>query len=670
MTGSTESVGGETRQSMLLEKLDHAVARLEAARPFAKGSYQSAVLDLAGRVMALPDGLQTLYALAPRLDAAGVFAGSDWMSPEILLPRLVRNTLEQGTRHSVVLEVLSELRLLAIANGDASHPGVSAERARHFLIQVMALNLDRLFGAADETLRTRLGALGEGVARFFQFLLAHIGFEDILGQLIDEVWRILAQRPIQVGHVKAMVTHVAVALAQGHGDIGEARLGADRLISGLFGPTRGCRDDPGLDAYRERLGAMDRAALHHEASGFARAMHDVGLVSDYHPVLLRWLLENDQAQLVPDALGLSSTGLDGLRCYQELVHELIRQGIFPETAQSVYGLSLLLERGVLYMPPIAPALWRQIGLTLSPQARSLIASVYGTTHAPRVYLLAGVIAVLGQPFGIGQGNNPTCQSARAISMWSYSDPDYLLHLVAQAARYDGIMMHFEGQPLYSRSLLAGRVPSLPLDTEPVSMVLVPHLDCIYHEMGHLCGDRGEDPHRWINPEFHGWWVGREFLIAVDVATGQLSQYDAFLEQFYRSYHPYYNGNQPRIHPQPAGLAVTDSAGRFVGWHAISLVRVALDQEAVMRVYFFNPNNDSGQNWGHGVVVSTHGHGERYGEASLPFPELASRLYIFHDDPLEDAQAVPLPAEELAQVREMALASWAAERHPAAAMASQ
>jgi len=672
MSSTTEPAADEAHDQLreqgrlLEEKLEHAVSRLEQARPFAKVRHQGPVLELARRLLVQPDGLRRLYRLAPRLDAAGLFAGTDWADPETLLPSLVRNTLEQGGKGTVVLEVLSQLRLLAVANGSCVHPGVSAEGAEHFLTQVLALNLNRLFGAADETLRVRLGPLGQAVEELFRFLLDHIGFEDILGSLIEEIWRILAQRPIQVDHVKAMVTQIAVALAEGGGDLGEARLGADRLVSALFGPTQGCLDDPGLDAYRTRLEAMDFAALQQEAYGFARAMHDVGLVSDYHPVLLRWLLDQGQAQLIPAALGLSSTGLDVLQSYQGLVHQLIREAIHPQTAQAVYGLAMLLERGILFVPPIAPALWRQIALSPSAQAEATLAAVFDPSLPPRVHLLAGVVSLLGQPLGVGQGNNPTCQAARAISMWSNTDPDYLLHLVAQAARFDGILMHFEGRPIASAELAEGSVRTAPLDTDPVSVVLVPHLDRIYHEMGRLCADRGEDPHRWINPELHGWWVGREFLIAVDVPTGKLKGYDAFLEQLYGSYHPFYNGNQPVIHPQPAGIAVTDSTAQFVGWHAITLIRVALDQEEVMRVYFYNPNNDSGQNWGHGVVVSTHGHGERFGESSLPFPELASRLYIFHDDPVEQPRGgdVQLPAEELAEVKEMALASWAAARSPA------
>jgi len=668
MNANAEPAATNEQTRLLQEKLEHAIGQLEQASSFARLNFQSPVLELAGRMLAQPGGIQQLYALAPRLDDAELFDGTDWAEPGALLPSLVHNTLEQGSKSLVILECLSELRLLAIARGVHKHEGISVEQARHFLTQVLALNLSYQFGLANETQRTRLGRLGDGLQALFRYLLEHIGFENILGSLIEEIWRILAQRPIQVDGVKTMVTQIALTLTQGVGNIGEALLGSDRLISALFSPTQGCLDDPGMEVYLLRLEVMDFPTLQREAYGFSRAMLDVGLVSDYHAVYLRWLLQHEQSQLIPDALGLSSTGLDALRTYQDLIHKLIEEAIHPQTAQTVYGLAMLLERGILYSPPIAPGLWRQLNLQPSAQAKTALQTAYGDEVTPRVRLLAGVISVLGQPLGVGQGNNPTCQSARAISMWSYNDPDFLLHLIAQAARFDNIQMSFEGQLIASAELPPGLASDIPLDTDPVSIVLVPHLDRVYHAMGEACVGRGEDPHRWINPEFHGWWVGREFFIAVDVATGKMKQdYTHYLAQFYRSYHPLYNGNQPVIHPQPAGIAVTDSNAQFVGWHAITLLRVALDQGEVMRVYFYNPNNDSGQDWGNGVVVSTHGHGERFGEASLPFPELASRLYIFHDESIPmQTDMIELPTEEFDQVQDMALKSWAALRHPTVA----
>lgn len=87
----------------------------------------------------------------------------------------------------------------------------------------------------------------------------------------------------------------------------------------------------------------------------------------------------------------------------------------------------------------------------------------------------------------------------------------------------------------------------------------------------------------------------------------------------------------------------------------------------MRVYFFNPNNDSGQNWGDDIVVSTSGNGERFGEASLPFEEFASRLYIFHFDPLERGNPDAVSAQDIERITELVHRSWGADRIDAEAM---
>ncbi|MFU8814859.1 MAG: hypothetical protein ACNA7W_05920 [Pseudomonadales bacterium] len=557
--------------------------------------------------------------------------------------------------------MVSQIRLLAVANGDLYHSGIVPDQARHFLTQVLALNLNRFLTSSGEAERVRQDGLGPAVDEQFAYLKDMVGLDDILGKLIEEIWRILDQRPIQVDPVKAMIGQIAVAMADAGGEVSERALGADRLISAAFGPTTGCREDPGVAAYQQRLDAMDGGRLQSEASGFARAMHDTGLVSAYQAVFLRWLVEHDETQLLPTALGLSSTGIDCLRCYQDLIHHLILDAVTADTTQTVYGLAMMLERGVLYIPPVAPALWRQTTIRLAGATEVRLEAAFGTAVEPRVLLLAGVISVLGLPLGLGQGNNPTCQSARAMSMWAYNDPDYLLYLVANAAAFDDLVLDFEGQPISGAVARAAQPPTLLRDVDPVSVVLVPLLNGVYEEMGRRCAGRGEDPHRWINPEFHGWWVGGEFNIAVSVADGALVDYRGFLYRFWAAYHPLYNGNQPVIHPQPAGIAVTDSAARFVGWHAITILRVSLDQSQVMRVYFFNPNNDSGQNWGNEVEVSTHGHGERNGESSLPFADFASRLYIFHSDPLQRVGIAHVPDEELNAAIDMARASWGAGR---------
>lgn len=663
----TQPGGGETppddaKLRGLLDKLDEATALLEGARDFAKPGKLPRVLDTARRVLLQEGGAAAIETRAQTLEQAGVFAGSDWETPQYLLPTLTTHALKSADPNMVVIEALSELRLLAVAKGEYLHPMISAEQAHHYLTQVMAINLWLLFGAPSEAERETQGRLANIPRHLFHHLAERIGYEHIVDSLIEEIWRILQQRPIQVEPVKQMITQIALCQTNPDIDLGASGQGADRLVSSLFGPTWACREDPGIEVYRERLASMDTAALQGEATGFARAMHDTGLVSPYHPVLLRHLLDHGD-HLLAEALGLSATGRDCLLCYRELVSALIRGGVHPATPQAAYGLALTLERGILYQPPVAPAMWRQLGLTLSEWSQSRLNLAFGEAISPRARLLEGVLCMLGQPLGVGQGNNPTCQSARALSMWAYNDPDYLLQMVAWAARDDEIIMHFEGQPISSMASLSGVAQSLPMDLDPVSLIVVPHLDRIYAEMGRRCIGREGDPHRWVNPEFHGWWSGRGFRINVDVASGQLHELDTFLRHFYASYHPYYNGNQPLIHPQPAGIAVTDSAARFIGWHAITVLRVNLDPSDVMRVYFFNPNNDSGQDWGDGIKVSTAGHGERAGEASLPFEQFASRLYIFHYDPLERGELAQITQEELDRVIGHIHRSWGADRIP-------
>ena len=656
--------GAATTLDKRVTSLDDAIRAMAETRDFGKHTKLRRVLEALRRVLMQPGGAAAVQARAQALEEAGLFQETDWASPEILIPSLVGRSLSSGEADTVVMEATSELRMLAVARGDFAHPTLSAEDARQFLSQVLAMNLQVLFTPPSEAERTQQGRTAQLVRDLFRHVADEIGYDSVLDNLVDEIWRILRQRPIQVEAVQSLITRIAIyrddpdvalGVSSGHG--------IDRLITSLFGTTEASREDPGIDVFRSRLEAMDTAGLQYEATGFARAMHDTGLVSPYHAELLRYLLRESD-YLIGEALGLSDTGRNCLLRYSQLVHRLIEVAVHPQTAQCIYGLALLLDRGILYAPPVVPALWRQLALELSPVARERLTTIFGEVPGPQERLVAGVLSMLGQPLGVGQGDNPTCQSARALSMWSYEDPDYLLQMVVWAARDDEILMHFEGQPISSKDTEAGVASTLPMDLDPVSLLVVPHLDRIYAEMGRRCATRPGDPHRWVNPEFHGWWAARGFHINVDVETGNLVDLDGFLRQFHASYHPSYNGEQPLIHPQPAGVAVTDSAARYVGWHAITILRVAPDPQDVMRVYFFNPNNDSGQDWGDGVVVSTAGNGERFGEASLPFDQFASRLYIFHADPLERGEPERVPAEDIERIIGYIERSWGNDRLPA------
>ncbi|WP_110669840.1 hypothetical protein [Salinicola halophilus] len=660
MSSQTDDATVKSRLDGLLVQLDGALETLEHAPSVGRANRLTRLFDSARRVMLEPGGCAALEARTPTLERAGVFAGSDWAEPQRLLPTLTPQALGSAHADTVVIESLSELRLMAVAKGAYVHPLIAAEQAHHYLTQVLALNLSRLFGMGGEAERETQGRLAEVPRALCQYLAERVGYEFIVDTMVDEIWRLLAQRPLLTAPIAEMITQIALCQADPAIDLGASGQGAARLVSSLFGPTQACREDPGVAVYAERLAAMDTLGLQQEATGMARAMHDTGLVSAYHPVLLRHLLDHGD-HLISEALGLSTTGRDCLLCYHQLVRALIDGVASPAAPQGVYGLALLLERGILYQPPLAPALWRQLALPLSDFACQRLRLAYGEGATPQAFLLSGVLGMLGLPFGVGQGNNPTCQSARALSMWAYNDPDYLLQMVAWAARDDEIVMSFEGSPISSTDTGAGLAANMTLDLDPVSLLVVPHLDRIYAEMGRRCSEREGDPHRWINPEFHGWWAGRGFHISVNVATGNIDDPETFYRHFYAAYHPLYNGNQPLVHPQPAGIAATDSAGRFVGWHAITILRAALGPDDVMRIYFFNPNNDSGQDWGDGVLVGTEGNGERFGEASLPFVQFASRLYIFHLDPQEGGILAAVPDAELETVLGYLRRSWGEAR---------
>jgi len=644
----------------LVKTLDAAISRLAERNAIEGVSTVFEVIDAAQPLMFSPEGLEALYERVPAIEAAGFFGGSDWDYPQTLVPSLAARTIRHGEAAATMVESLSQIRLLAVTKGDYIHPSISAEHAHHFLNQALALNLDLVVSNLQESDRLRPNRLGYAVQNLYHYLIRHLGYENLLEHLVGEVWRILTQRPVQVDGVKQMVTQIAVCLEKPDalgGDVGDDAL---QLINAVFSPTEGCREDPGFDVYTERLAEMDDATLLREAIAYAQAMHNTGLVSAYMPVFIRYLRGRWNA-LIPTALGLSNTGADAFHCYPALIHTLIDDALFPETSQCAYGLAMMLERGILYSPPVAPSLWRQIRLSLCDIAAEKIVAVFGSSRSPECFLLADVLNVLGRPLGVGQGNYPTCQSTRALSMWAYNMPAELLRILAWAARDDEIVMRFEGDSISSRELGAGLATEPPVDVDAVSLLTVPHLDRIYFEMGRRSIGRGEDPHKWVNSAFHGDHVGHGFRIAVDVFTGGLKDFEGFIRDFYAAYHPFYNGNIPVINPQPAGIAVTDSATRFLGWHAITIQRLSLDADKAMRVYFFNPNNDSGQNWGQGIVTSTQGHGELYGEASLPVAEFVSRLYVFHYDPIEKGEPSDIPSEEVNRAMQLAKGSWALGR---------
>ncbi|MEJ2604625.1 MAG: hypothetical protein P8172_15305 [Gammaproteobacteria bacterium] len=644
-----------------VEEFERTLEKLEQARPFAKGLHQQRLLALARKLMGSGEGIRALYHHAPRFDRAGLFLGSDWDQPASLEPALVRDTLLAGG-NLPVLECLSELRFLAIATGEVEHPDVTAVEARAFLEDVVARNLDLPFPEATEFTRQD-GLMSERLRLFYAFVLERVGMTGILDALVAECERVLLQRPIMVQRAEEMLRTAEHVLPRTPApDESDSARFARWLIAALRGPSDLAQQHPSTEEYADALAGLDAPSLAGEARLFGERMDRTGLVSRHHAVLLRHVAEAGE-DLLADALALNRIGRTSLAEYRQLIRLVIDKAVLPDTARCIYGLSRLLNRGILFFQPVAPGLQHLTVLEIDPEVAELLRSASQLPAPPdaNALLLAATLSVIGQPRGVDQGHNPTCQAARAISLWSLNDVGYLLELIARAAAENEIVMHFEGGAIRSTDLPAGLAGELHTELDAVSLVLTPHLDKIYMEMSRRTIGRQGDGHQWVNPEFHGWWVYRGFASLIDPATEAVQDAEIFVRRFYAAYHPEYNGGRDLVYAQPCGVVSVSASGEFVGWHAVSIQRVAKDPAGHWRVYFFNPNRDKGQNWGYGIVTSTFDHGEWEGESSLPFEQFVMRLYVFHYKRSELGDEACVPAGTVGPILDAVAGSWAGER---------
>ncbi|AWN17785.1 hypothetical protein [Salinisphaera sp. LB1] len=641
-------------QARYIDDFEQTLERLSTAPSFSKLTHQIQLLGRAQKLLRTPAGVEALYSFAPRFDTAGVFLGGDWLDPGQLEPALAGPTLRAGGADAT-LESLSELRLLAIAERIATSDRLTADAARALLCEILAANLDLLFPVATEATRDTHNATLDRAQTLFDFLFARVGAGAILDALVAEVERVMAQRPIALGRVTSLLVAAERALATGDVDDAAAAR-ATPWLRALRAPTelttRVSRDD-----YPAALAELDDRALAAEAAVFGRSMTRHGLVCPAHADLAQHLCRAAPA-LLPVALDLDATGQAAWARHSDAIETLIQISVMQSTASAIYGLSRLLNDGMARLDTVLPGLDRLTRLALHPRvAHALTETDPRVPAMPR--LVAGAIAVLGQPRGIDQGFNPTCQAARASCLWSCNDPARLLALLIEASETNDLVFDFENQPIRASETGLGMAKTLHTELDPVSLVLTPHLDRIYVEMGRRTALRPGDGHRWVNREMHGAWVAPDFAELIDLAAGGIAQFEAFIRLFHASYHPTFNGGREVEYAQPCGIAATDAAGSYIGWHAISIQRVARDPGGIWRVYFFNPNRDKGQNWGQGIETSTAGAGELAGESSLPFGQFASRLYVFHYHGHATGDPAAVPEADVDAIRELVAASWGA-----------
>lgn len=637
-------------------KFSKALDELANAKEFAKSMYQTNVFQLAIELSREEDGLKEIYREASRFDSAGVFHGGPWEDASRLQPPFVGGSLMVKGVNSII-ELLSEMRMLAIAKEDYHHENVTAEEARAFLNEVLALNLGLLFPSETEESRINAGEHLERAEKLFTFLGNELSFSAIAAKIVSEIERLAVQRPIMTGKIEKMVSMSNSIM---DADVDEQTKGLLRKYqTALTATSPLSREYPALRDYRTKLKDLSDEDLINEGQVFAASMKETGLVSPFHAVLLRFL-NRAKGELVPETLGLTEAGVATYNLEREFVRDLIQIAIFPETRQSIYGLARMLDRGVLMQETIVPAIRRLFDLVLNADVRkALIKPEYRKSSiTPNGILLAGTISVLGQPLGVGQGLNPTCQSARAISLWAQHAVGQLLEYLARAARDGDIDMTFEGEVIHSSALEGGVAGGeIHQELDPVSIVLVPHLDRIYNEMMKKTLLRGEDGHKWVNPEFYGEWIQRGFASCIDSITAAVVNYDNFVRLFYATHHPEYNEGYELIYPNPVGIYITNVHGDLLGLHAVSIQRIAQDEDNEYRVYFYNPNNDSGQNWGQGIEPSVSGNGELEGEASLPFHQFTARMYAYHYNPYEQGETYMVDDEIVDEIEQIAKESW-------------
>ncbi|MFC0523614.1 hypothetical protein ACFFGV_08450 [Pontibacillus salicampi] len=640
---------------VIVDRFERALDKLEDAPPFAKAKYQTDVYQEAQRLINMNNGFEHLFQYAHRFDQSGVFQDGPWELAEKLQAPLVSGSLK-AKGIPMIIEVLSELRMLSIAKQTFQHEKVSADMAEDFLNEVLALNLHLLFPNATESARMEKHENDELASRMFQFLAEYLSTEELTKTLIAEIDRLTAQRPIMIKRIVSIIKMAKEMLSSNMKQSHKEDL--KRYIDAIEGPSALSVEHKNVNTYRAALKDLTRNELITESVALATSMRETGLVSPHHATLVRFLSKK-MPNILPYALQLNSKGIANLEENHELVIQLIKVAVFPATRQSVFGLALMLERGVLSSSPVAPGLRRLIELDIRPDVRK---ALYETTSngegvTANSILVAGTIMVLGQPLGVGQGFNPTCQAARGISLWAQHAPGFLLEIIPRAARDGDLDFTFEGAAIHSKGLQGGLASELHKELDPVSLVLVPHLDKLYSEMMSRVALRGEDGHRWVNPAFYGNWVQKGFSTVIDPITNYIHDYPGFVRLFYATHHPEYNDDYELIYPNPVGIFITNVHGKLLGFHAVSIIRIDKDPVGRYRVYFYNPNNDSSQNWGQGIEPTVKGNGEQEGECSLLFHEFTSRLYAFHYNPYEQGEAYAVESDIVSTVTQLAKESW-------------
>lgn len=640
------------------DRLEEALYDFKNATELTRPDKASKLMGQIDLVLDSETGCEVIYSKIAEISKAGIFNDTPWSEPDKLVPTLVNGTLKSGHPNSTI-ELLSELRLLACANGDLTIPSIKDEDALNYLHEVLVYNLEFVFNDPVEETRTVMSEHElKKTHALFNFVTERISLDGIKNKLADELSLICEQRPVVTEKQRKIIALIREKLVLDEYQASDRKL--IRFQSCVYRPTEGTAHKT-IDQYRRYLQSLTKPELYAESQDMAHSMSLFGLVSSYHAVLLLFLIENEYDTIMPAALGVNPAGEAEWYEYKTFITQLIKNTIHPYNAQCIYGLSKMLESGVLSREAVRSGLSNISTIKIHNKVENRILKSTNNPH-PDVsalkYLMGALFRILGQPLGVGQGNNPTCQSARGISMWSQHAPAKLINMVLTVATHNDITFRFEGKEITASMVGKGLVDKLDHNLDAVSVVLVPLLDKIYNQMMVLASGRGEDPHKWVNPGLYGQWIQVGFASAYDYLTNAIVDFKGFTRVFYATCHPDFNGGHRLIYPNPVGIFITSSKGDMLGFHAVSLLRVGSGPNGEMRAYFLNPNNEGRQDWGQGIKPSVYGNGEQRGESSLPFYQFAARIYAFHYNTLEAKQRLyDVPERDIMQVEQLAKNSW-------------
>lgn len=636
------------------ENFTTSIAEFENSTALDFEQNRSKLISQADRLLSVAGGIDALYNQINRLTNSGLFKGTSWEDVKKLHPSLSPATLKSGYPNNVY-EMLSSIRVLGIANGIIEVDDVERREADDFLEAVVVQNLDLIFDHLSESDRLKMTKTElKKLSAYFDFMMGHISFDRIKESLREELDHLIAQRPIDTHKIVELIELVNEQLNLKEGE----DIQLIDIVKALHSPTPKSGQEP--EAYRVLLPKLTEEQLLVEATALGERLAVYGLASAYHCVFVQHFFQQ-RPDLVKRSLGLTKSGKAEWDKHSDFIKNLISRTLELSTAQSLAGIREVLERNLLSRNAVYNGIKALMSIKVNPEIeRKLSGSHWSDDQTPALKtLIAGTLAILGQPLGIGQGLNPTCQSARGISLWSEHAPAKLINMIITVAEYDNMEFRFEGQLIESQKTAEGLAKNFDFALDPVSIVLVPHLDRIYSEMMKRASGRIDDPHKWVNPAMYGQWIPTGFASAYNYMTATIHQYQLFLRKFIAAFHRNFNGNRKLIYPVPLGIFITSTNGDMLGFHAISMLRVSkAEKPEDARVYFLNPNNEGRQNWGQGIKPTVSGNGERPGESSLPFAELASRVYAYHYNQMGlDERLSEVDEELLEKINDLARSSW-------------